>query len=564
MSSPLDILLASDTEQIIIRCLTKTPQLTLSEIAEQTRLPLETVEPLIYEMMEGNRVIEQLIGERRTFSVRFSTKNSAGIRNLPRTLLDSFEQSAEVFLRQTPLTAHLSVMERESLLETCTIRKLVANEVLIWQGEPFEQIYVVRLGLLKISHLQKKEEANTPIHYLLSGEWAGLNESLSHYASTYTYTAVTESEILCWPINIFWEFVRTHLKMEHQLNLILSERLQEYQRQQVYGTGKVWAIYGTKPQCGATTVAINLALVAAQKNQTDKREWRVLLWDLNPGFNDIRQNLSVTQHTPSVKLPGHSILVGHPSGLDILLQVERSDYPSNVQLDILLTTLQKKYDYIICDTGASWDNDLVLHLRSQAQVLISVTESEETVVETLSLLQPYVRPNQKKVVVMNRQKEATAVTHSHHFNFLEEPSAIQTIEIQKTTITCIAPYSQLGQSFKNLYRYLSSNRHINIFIPSLSEKSLTPNTVQQIEATLQFLRTLFNEQPSLTPEMYPPPSDTTTSSPPFAKQMTVVGINTSHEQLEKGLDKVIHFVGNLKNKLQTDVIIVIDDRLLII
>jgi len=55
--SPLDLLTVPDSEQDIIRCLVRRPELTMSEIAKFTKIPLDELERLLNSMVQNARLI---------------------------------------------------------------------------------------------------------------------------------------------------------------------------------------------------------------------------------------------------------------------------------------------------------------------------------------------------------------------------------------------------------------------------------------------------------------------------------------------------------------------------
>ncbi len=56
MLSPLDLLTVTNTEQDVIRCLIRKPQLTLQEIAGLTRIPVDELEGVVYKMVKESRL----------------------------------------------------------------------------------------------------------------------------------------------------------------------------------------------------------------------------------------------------------------------------------------------------------------------------------------------------------------------------------------------------------------------------------------------------------------------------------------------------------------------------
>ncbi len=553
--STLDLLSLGDDEQEIVRCLIQQPGLTLAEIAQRTRISSDRLEAVLSRMLQMKRLVEQLKDRQRIFSVRF-TREMRRVRNVPPAILDVLQQSPEAFLAQTLLTEALDSAERRALLQQSITRVLVPGEVLIWQGDPFEYVGLVRQGLLKKSRLQVAQHSEAATGYVRRTEWFGLSEVLSSYASTDTYTAVIDTEILLWPSSVFLEFASSNARLSNAICRWIGQQLhqcQEHQRQ-----GQIWVVSGVSAQVGTTTVAANLARLAANPSiETSGHPPKVLLWRLAEGH---RSAMRYFHNSDAVVTLSPSDL----PGVDVLNETATSDYPPQVYLDILLTDLQRRYSHIICDTGANQQDELVLRLRGLGHVLITLTTDPTGVqlaADHASHSRPYARPGQKRMLVLNRSIPQTLIDPAFHLVLPYDDTMASMNWHQGLQIVDALPQSQLSQALAELHRRLSLSHSIGIFIPSTIDVNQIIDNSTQVQHTMAFLGKLFggatrNESEGVWHSE---------SSGLVVEQVTVVRSFVSRQALEQKLDEVIAFVTNLKREMRQEAVAVdVDNQLVLV
>ncbi len=92
LRSALDLLSLSDHEQEIIRCLIRQPALTFGEIAAQTQLPPDNLEPILAHMLQERQLTQETRDGQQTFSVQFGQEpTKRRIRNISPAIIDIFE-----------------------------------------------------------------------------------------------------------------------------------------------------------------------------------------------------------------------------------------------------------------------------------------------------------------------------------------------------------------------------------------------------------------------------------------------------------------------------------------
>lgn len=559
--SPIDLLAMSSAEQILLRCLIKRPQLTIFALAAQSQMDLTEVERVLDGLLRQNRIVEQLRGGKRLFSTRFQFKRQA-VRNMPAEILDLLEQTADAFLAETPITAVLDDHARRQLLQLGQKRTLLPDEVMAWQGQKTDRIWLVQQGLLAQTRL-KGIQARQRGGYLHRGSWIGLGESLSETPMMTTYTAVTPTTLLTWSTARFLAFASQHNALAYALTRYLSQQLAACQQAHLQKQSKLWVIEGAHPQAGVTTFALNLAWLAHQ--QADPiSPGRALFWALDDKYE--QDGLFPNGVTAvSEKNVGLAKIVTHANNLDVLTRIESSGYAPQVQLDMLLTDLLAQYEYIICDTGSSSSNELLLRLRGQAHTLITLTQESDGADEGLqrwACLQPYSFPGQKRVLALNGAAGATTtVDPRFHLIIPADATAVAAAQAQHATVIQAAADSPLSQSLHEVYRRLSLDHAVALFVPSTVDVNQQVDNSNQVKATLSFLGNLFGGATSSNAEG----AWRSEESGLVTEQVTIVRTFVSKKALDAHLDDVIHFATELKQDMKQEAVAIsVDNQLILV
>jgi CRP-like cAMP-binding protein len=557
--SPIDLLSVSADEQTILRCLTKYPRLTIFELAEKTDLPLMQVEEVLGALLAQAKVVEQLQQGKRLFSTRFQFKRRA-VRNMPGEILSLFEQPSEQFLAETPLTAVLPTPAITQLLDLSHKRALLPDEVLAWQGQKVEFVGLVQRGLLAYTRLKGRHTGQKG-GYVHRTEWIGLTEALSDTAVTATYTAVTEAALLLWPAHEFREFAQRHCGLALMMARQLSQQLRECEKAQTQGQSKLWVIEGTQAGAGATTFAQNLALLTHQ--QTGQTKTRTLFWPMTDEATAVLPFLPAPE-SATEKVAGLARITPYPGGLDVLTRIERNSYSPQVQLDILLADLFARYEYIIADTGSDTANELRLRLRGQAQTLITLTrdpEGAEVGISRWQALQPYSFPGQKRVLALNGSAAPiTDLDARFQLVIPWDEVGVGTAVKQNEGVVTATPDSLLAQALQEVYRRLSLNHTLALFVPSTMDVSQHTDNAAQVQSTLSFLGNLFGGATSSNAEG----AWRSEESGLVTEQVTIVRTFVSKKALDTHLDEVLGFAAELKRDMKQEAVAISVDHQLIL
>lgn len=551
--SPLDLLLLSDNEQIIFRALTKKPKQTVNEIAVHSGLSLEDVSTAVHMMIGQGSLVEQLQEGKRLLSVRLQFEQKS-VRNMPVSILSALSKGVQSFLLEVPLLKVLSEEELEGLAQISQKRTLLADEVFAWQGETFNFVAVIETGLIVRTRL-KGQHLSEKAGYARRTEWIGLNSILSNRVANETYTAVTETTLRFWPKQDFLNYLTDHAPLAIAICQQLSQEIETCKSAVTSGKGKLWVVEGVKTAVGATTFATNLAQIAFENKQPGTSA-STLLWlgkEENPGGQ------------PARKVKDLAAIYAHPAGYDQLVLQTNHEYPPQVQLDILLDELLATYEYVICDTGATETEEFVLRLRGQGHVLLTLSNDPENLDAVFARLkkgQTFAVPNQKRFLALSSTtKQVREVDPRFHLVLPYDPQlSVESQARQDGSTGTAVGATQYSDAIREVYRRLSLNHALAIFVPSTLDVDCPVDNEHQVQSALQFLGSVFGGATKSDAEGVWRSED----SGLVTEQVTIVRTFVSKPALDTHLDTVVAFATQLKKEMKQEAVALSVDHQLIL
>lgn len=205
-------------------------------------------------------------------------------------------------------------------------------------------------------------------------------------------------------------------------------------------SGKIIFVYSPKGGCGATVVAVNLAIALVND------ETRVALVDGNLQFGDTAVFLNEQVRNSILELAPRAdeldpeiveeVMINHKaSGLKVLSAPPRPEFAENVSADQfvkVLKYLRRLYKYIIVDASSTL-SDAVLAALDLSEVIVLITTQEIPAIKNASLflsLADGLRINRKRIMlVINRfDKRIGIMPEKISENFKQEIAAVVPFE----------------------------------------------------------------------------------------------------------------------------------------
>jgi pilus assembly protein CpaE len=223
--------------------------------------------------------------------------------------------------------------------------------------------------------------------------------------------------------------------------------------------GKVIAVFGTKGGCGASTIAVNLAVALRTETQA-----RVALMDANLELGDIAVLLNLPgQRTladltdPSVDLDEELLngtMAGHGSGIKVLLAPPRPEMAELISVDHIkeiLSLLAASFDYVVVDVWRTF-RDSMLSVLDRADHILLITTSDIPAVKNarlfFELTEALGYPPAKTLLVLNKEDGRSGIGAKDIEASVKHPVSMRIPRDDRTTLLAVnrgAPFIAAGQ-----------------------------------------------------------------------------------------------------------------------
>lgn len=178
--------------------------------------------------------------------------------------------------------------------------------------------------------------------------------------------------------------------------------------------GEVIAVFGAKGGCGASTLAVNLAVALREETKA-----RVALLDANFEFGDIGALLNLPNQRTIADLSGPDVVVDgdlldgvmarHASGVRVLLAPPRPEMAELItpeHLKKILEILPRLFDYVIIDLWRSFQEATVFLLDAADQIVL-VSTSDILAIKNVKLFFELTEalnyPPEKTIFILNKE-----------------------------------------------------------------------------------------------------------------------------------------------------------------
>jgi pilus assembly protein CpaE len=212
--------------------------------------------------------------------------------------------------------------------------------------------------------------------------------------------------------------------------------------------GKVIAVFGTKGGCGASTIAVNLAVALREETKE-----RVALMDANFEFGDLGALLNLPNLRTVADLSSPEITVdedlidgvmtSHASGVKALLappRPEMAELITTEHLKKILEILPRMFDYVIIDLWRSFQEATVFLLDTADQIVL-VSTSDILAIKNAKLFfeltQALNYPPEKTLLILNKEDGRSGIGVKDIEESIKRPVRAVIPKDERTTLLAI-------------------------------------------------------------------------------------------------------------------------------
>ena len=403
--SPLDILSLPPAQRELVNWLARRKQARFGEIQQALTEDPEQVEGTLSALQEAGYVHPVLLEGDIFYSVVFRGKVSRAGRGLGQDIWNLIDLDNISFLEQTSLFHSLPRSEIEAIADRLEERHYTRNQVILWQGDPAEYLYLIKQGIVEITRLCPNGHAEK-LAYLKPGDAMGEVSLLTGTSCTTTATAASRAHLLLIKRQDFDDLLAHHSSTAVELARILAQRLSsttaKLSRRAV--ETHLCVLIGAHRGAGCTTLGAAIALALAQMTpgQTVYMEY--------PTPHPLPVLLSLARDAPAG-------VYHHPGGYDVLIPRDEQGWPPNVRATLMLDQLRDGYANIVVGLPEGI-GEKSAYLLEQADQVILVTPPDQAswacVGELSAKLKAMLRPDKSSLfTVVNRASQPGEVTGDH-------------------------------------------------------------------------------------------------------------------------------------------------------
>ncbi len=209
--------------------------------------------------------------------------------------------------------------------------------------------------------------------------------------------------------------------------------------------GKLIAVFGAKGGCGASTVAVNLAVALHEETKE-----RVALMDANLEFGDVGVLLNLPSNRSLTDLVGpnleideelvNNVMASHSCGVKALLAPPRPEMAELVnveQLKKIVEFLPKIFDYVVMDLTRTFQEPIVSLLDAADQIILVATNDIPSIKNAkvfFELTQQLGYPPDKTFFLLNKEDGRSGIAIRDIEASIKHPVRCVLIKDERSTL----------------------------------------------------------------------------------------------------------------------------------
>ncbi|MFQ5578379.1 MAG: cyclic nucleotide-binding domain-containing protein [Anaerolineae bacterium] len=550
---PAKLLQLPNVQRHIINQLTRRKYATAQAL--QQALPDfsgEEIEAALRALKEAAYIKEIFVEGKIQYRPSFSRLVSQTRRSLTGRLWDRLKLDTLPFLRQTPLFKGLPDAALKNIARALTAHRYERNEVIVWQGEPSDSLYVIKSGIVGITHISPGSANPQLLAYLKEGETLGAEGILQAQSRSATATALSSVETLALSRNDFLTLLNREQTVSIELAHILSRRLlaTNLRLGASQTEPRLVLLFRLTRSAGRTVIACALAGALARQST------RPTVYTEYPTAHNLPARFGFA---------GNAALHRHPGGFDILVPQTGLDLPRGVRATLMLDELMGRYTNILIGLPGEIEAGVDYMLERADQVLVVAppgAEAQRTLAHLTAQLKRRLHPEKTALfTVVSRARpedQPCPCPEEADFDFPYMPDLPPLPEMFQTGVPLPQPLTDITQT---LVGRLGRTHQIGIYIPTTIEVDREFDTTPYLEKTLAFLGQRFGGATSRQAQGVWDSDDAGLVS----ETVHIVRSFVTQADMNAHLNSVLAFVEDLKGELEQEAMAVeVDGKLMLV
>jgi CRP-like cAMP-binding protein len=535
--NPLDVLSLPPAQRELVNWLARRNQAGISEIQQSLAQEPDRIERVLSDLKEAGYVQEVLIEGQVAYRVVFRGAVSRAGRKLSNNIWNLIDLDNVTFLQQVPLFQSLSRQELERIASKLEERHYSRNQVILWQGDPPNLFYLIKRGVVGVTHLSSHGNAQF-LSYLKQGEILGEVGLVTGTSSTATVTALSEVQVLTMKRQDFEDLLANYDRVAVGVARILGQRLAATNARlsNRMKDSHVCVLLGIGSGADCTTLGAAIALTLAQaEGQTVYTEY--------PAPERLLSLFGFAQKKEINR---------HPGGYDVFVGQQTPRLPPSVRATLMLDQLRDSYDNIVISAPESVSDKNPCLLDHADQVIIVALPdpaSRERARDLRAALKAFTSPEQTSLftVINHATREDATVPASgqaeDEIPFLESLPPL----MEQRYDNLPEPLARVARSLGNR---LGRTNQIGVYIPATVGVDGSADTRAYLEKTLSFMGQLFGGATGSQAQGI----WSSSKAELVGEAIYIVRSYVTQSDLDRHLPQVIEYAESLKQELKQEAI----------
>ncbi|MBN1221419.1 MAG: cyclic nucleotide-binding domain-containing protein [Anaerolineae bacterium] len=546
--NPLELLNLPDTQRKIVNYLSHQKRAGIEEISQEFQtLAVGELEQAMRALREAGYVREALIDGEVYYRVVFGGTTRRSKIVLPADIWSRLKMDNITFLQQMPMFGELSRSELRRIADQMETRDYERNEVIVWQGQPSDNAFLVKNGIVGISHLSPDRKSSQMLAYLKQGDILGEIGVLQNQVRSATATAFSNVEMLVIKHDHFLELLEQYDRAAIELARMLGRQLVATSARLGHEETEthIVLVFRIAKGSGGTTVASTLAATLARETQ------RGTVYTEYPNPRQLPARFGFAANAD---------LYRHPAGYDIRLPQVDPALPDDVDATLMIDQLVGQYGNIVIGLPDNLDAGTVYLLGRADQVVLVTPPAEaawEKLKELRTSLREYIRSDKiGMLTVINRARQEDQNIPAPGQADFDLPYLADL----PTQPVDASPPPSLVEITRTIIDRLGRTSEIAVYIPTTLDIDQSFDTTPYVKEVLAFMGERFGGATSSQAEGVWDSDETGLVN----EIVHIVRSFVTQKDLNERLDAVLKYVVKMKEELRQEAMAVEVDRKLML